>query len=126
MDDRRKHILVGVAVTTVALFVPVLDFVAPALGGAVAGYVHDKGIDGGYKLGGRMGGEFTIGAIVLGVPLILLGLVLLGVAGGSLQGILGAGAVSALLFFAVLVVLSAWAIGFGALGGAIGGAVADE
>lgn len=126
MEDRRKHLFVGVAVTCITLFIPVLDFIAPAIGGAATAYINNYEFDSGYKLGARMGAEFTIGAIVLGVPLILLALGLLGVAGGDLHSILSVGAVSAMLFVGVLIVLSMWAIGFGALGGAIGGAMADE
>lgn len=126
MNERRKHILVGVGVTTVALFVPVLDFVAPAFGGAAAGYVQDDGIESGYKIGARMGGEFTIGALLIGLPLVILAMALLGVAGGSLQTILGLGAVGLVVVLAAVVVLSVWAIGFGALGGAVGGAIAAD
>lgn len=111
-------------VSIIAGFLPFVSFVAPLLGGAVAGYLQRSGMREGAGIGALMGGFLAI----LGAVLQILG--------------------SVLPAFPVAVVLGPWARGFGlgmldsivtivavsavlllltgAIGGAIGGALASK
>jgi len=119
-----RSALLGAVVSIIAGFLPFVSFIAPLLGGGVAGYFHRAGLGEGARAGALMG-----------VLLALLGVVL---------QILG----PALPAFPAAVVLGPWARGFGlgmlnsivaiiaasavllvivgAVGGAIGGALSGR
>lgn len=106
-----QNALIGVVVTTIAYFVPVLNAVAPVFGGSVAGYLQKQGAGGGMKAGGAKGaltvlpaipiaiiggamladipviGELLAGSIILVVVIILLHSIALGLIGGLLGGV---------------------------------------
>ncbi|UWG47905.1 Zn-ribbon domain containing protein [Halanaeroarchaeum sp. HSR-CO] len=91
MDTRRTGIavLLGALVSIVAGFLPFVSFVAPLLGGAVAGYLQRSGWRDGATAGGLMG-------VVLAV---------IGVLGQALSSVLPP--------FPAAVILGPWARGFG-------------
>jgi predicted PurR-regulated permease PerM len=126
MDLQRaaSSAILGALVSIVAGFLPFVSFVAPLLGGAVAGYVYRAGLRDGAGAGALMG----VFLAALGVILQILGPVLpafpaavvlgpwaRGFGLGMLNGI-----VAILVASAVLLVL------VGAIGGAIGGALAGQ
>lgn len=114
----------GAAVSIVAGFLPFVSFVAPLLGGIVAGYVYRDGLRDGAGAGALMG----VVLAVLGVILQVLGPVLPAFPAAVVLGPwarafgLGMlGSVGAIIAAsAVLLVL------VGAMGGAIGGALGGQ
>lgn len=67
MKHLAKDVLLGLAVTTVVYFVPLLNTGAGVVGGFVSAYVHDQGPIEGIKVGLLKGLLFFIPAIVLAV-----------------------------------------------------------
>ncbi|MGM0398975.1 MAG: DUF5518 domain-containing protein [Halobacteriota archaeon] len=125
MDTRRTGIavFVGALVSIVAGFLPFVSFVAPLLGGAVAGYLQRSGWRDGAAAGALMG----------------VALAVIGVLGQALSSVLPP--------FPAAVILGPWARGFGlgldsvvvlllasavllvlvgAIGGALGGRLAGR
>ena len=126
MDSKRAGIgaILGAAVSIIAGFLPFVSFVAPLLGGGVAGYIQRAGSRDGAGAGALMG----VFLAVLGVVLQLLAPVLpafpaavvlgpwaRGFGLGMLNGIVAIITASAILLVLV-----------GAIGGAIGGALAGQ
>lgn len=126
MDSKRAGIgaILGAVVSIIAGFLPFVSFVAPLLGGGVAGYIQRAGSRDGAGSGALMG----VFLAVLGVVLQLLAPVLpafpaavvlgpwaRGFGLGMLNGIVAIIAASAILLVLV-----------GAVGGAIGGALAGR
>jgi len=124
MDSKRAGIgaILGAVVSIIGGFLPFVSFVAPLLGGSVAGYIQRAGSRDGAGAGALMG----VFLAVLGVVLQILGPVLpafpaavvlgpwaRGFGLGMLNGIVAIIAASAVLLVLV-----------GAVGGAIGGALA--
>ena len=115
----------GAIVTIVAGLVPVVSFVAPLLGGAIAGFLQREGPRGGVAVGAATGLMLTglsvalvaLAAVVPAMPAAALmgpwarGVGLVGIPGGVPALV----AVSGLLLVVV-----------GALGGALGGVVAGS
>lgn len=116
--------ILGAVVSIVAGFLPFVSFIAPLLGGIVAGYLHRAGLRDGAGAGALMG----VFLAILGVILQILGPILpafpvavvLGpwARGFGLGMVDGIGAIIAVS--AVLLVL------VGAIGGAIGGALGGQ
>lgn len=110
-----KNAIIGVVITTVFYFIPILNIIAPLLGAGVGGYLQKEGPVPGAKVGGVMG-------IIMLVPAFFLAGILswmfsfLGDAGAFLAG-------STIL---ITLLITAWSIVVGGVGGAIGGAVAGN
>ena len=126
MDLQRaaSSAILGALVSIVAGFLPFVSFVAPLLGGGVAGFIQRAGPRDGAGAGALMGVFLT----VLGVPIQILGPVLpafpaavvlgpwaRGFGLGMLDSIIAIIAASAVLLVLV-----------GAIGGAIGGALIGQ
>lgn len=107
-----KHAGIGAAAMVAAGFVPFVSLFAPAIGGGVAGWLGADTEHSGAKLGGAAGAM----ASLLFVPLVLLGTVL---------AVFDFG-ITLLVFLAIALVGTAVLTGFGALGGMIGSAVAED
>jgi hypothetical protein len=126
MDYERAGVsaVAGAVVSIVAGFLPFVTFVAPLLGGVVAGYLQRAGPRDGAAAGAIMGGLLALLGVVLQLlspvlPAFPAAVVLGPWARAFGLGLLG-GIVAILLASAVLLLL------VGALGGAIGGAVAGR
>jgi len=109
--------LLGAVVTVVTSFVPV----APAFGGAVAGYLHDSGTDRGTRVG-AVSGAFA------SLPLAALYLFILGifVFGSITTGEVAGPAFVAVLVGGIFLVIVLYTVGLSALGGYVGGRYAES
>lgn len=112
-----KATLIGLLVTVILYFVPLVDLFAPLIGGAVAGYLLDRGVGGGLQAGALLAVLMLIPglgiAVVLGLILGALGVPLLG-------GIAGAA------WFIVYILIIGHTLVLGLIGSAIGGALANN
>lgn len=126
MDLRRTVIsaAAGAVVSIVAGFLPFIAFVAPLLGGAVAGYLQRAGLRGGAVVGALMGGILAVLGVVFTVlspvlpafpAAVVFGPWARGFGGRLLNSITAIVLVSAILLLVV-----------GAIGGTIGGALAGQ
>ena len=116
--------VLGAVVSIVAGFLPFVSFIAPLLGGIVAGYLHRAGLRDGAGAGALMGVFLAILGVILQVlgPIppafpaaVVLGPWARGFGLGMLDSI-----VAILVASAVLLIL------VGAIGGAIGGALSGQ
>jgi MFS family permease len=116
--------LLGAVVSIVAGFLPFVSFVAPLLGGGVAGYLHRAGLRDGAGAGALMGVFLALLGVVLQIlspvlpafpAAVVLGPWARGFGLGMLNSIVAIIAASAILLVLV-----------GAVGGAIGGALAGQ
>lgn len=126
MDSRRAGIgaVGGAVVSIICGFLPFVSFVAPLLGGIVAGYLQRAGLRDGAGAGALMGGILT----VLGVVLYLLSPILPSfpaavVLGPWARGF-GLGMVDS--FVATIAASAVLLVIVGAIGGAIGGILAGQ
>jgi hypothetical protein len=111
-----KATLIGLLVTIVLYFVPVVDLIAPLIGGAVAGYLLDRGIGGGLVAGALLAVLMLIPGLGIAVA---LGLILGALGVPVLGGIAGAA------WFIVYLLIIGHTLVLGLMGSAIGGAIAD-
>lgn len=105
-----KNAAIGVVVTTVAYFIPVVNAIAPIFGGGVAGYLQKQGIGGGMKAGAAKG----LLTVLPAVPIAVIGGAVLAdvpVIGGFLAG--------GTLIIALLIVVHSTIVGV--VGGFFGG-----
>ena len=128
VEKRQGDFWINAVIGAVATFVigalPLIQFVAPIGGGAVAGYLQNTGTGDGVTVGAVAG---LIGAI----PALLIGIVFLGFFGligassGTAEGFLSGGLLGGffLIIFVIAVVVSTI---FSAIGGAIGAMVAED
>jgi hypothetical protein len=116
--------LLGAVVSIVAGFLPFVSFVAPLLGGIVAGYVHRAGLRDGATAGAVMGVFLTILGVVLQVLGPVLPAVPVAVVLGPWARGFGLGVVSSPL--AILAASAVLLVLVGAIGGAIGGALTGQ
>jgi predicted PurR-regulated permease PerM len=126
MDLQRaaSSAILGALVSIVAGFLPFVSFVAPLLGGVVAGYVYRDGLRDGAGAGALMG----VFLAAFGVILQILGPVLPAfpaavVLGPWARGF-GLGMLSSIV--AILAASAVLLVLVGAIGGAIGGALAGQ
>jgi hypothetical protein len=112
------NILIGVVVTLVVYIVPGVQFLAPAVGGGVAGYLQKRGVGGGIKVGVGV-------AFVSMIPAILLVVVFSSLIAAFVPFV-GAGMLAGTFLFVILLVLFFWTLILAVIGGMIGGAVAGE
>ena len=116
-SDRWLHALIGAVVTVVTAFIPF----SPALGGGVAGYLH-QGTD---REGLRIG---ALSGVIASVPLLaILGLVVIVV----VFGMAVTGEIALPLFVvAILLVIALFVVSYtvvlSAVGGLVGAAIADS
>ncbi|WP_096390741.1 DUF5518 domain-containing protein [Halopenitus persicus] len=117
-------VLLGAVVSIIAGFLPFVSFVAPLLGGGVAGYFHRTGLREGAGAGALMGVFLSLLGVVLQIlgpvlpafpAAVVLGPWARGFGLGMLDSIVAIIAASAILLVIV-----------GAVGGAIGGALAGR
>lgn len=115
-EDFYLHAVLGAVVTVVLSFVPF----APLLGGGLAGYLHDQGTGRGTRIG-------LVAGVIAAVPIALVFVLMVTVmsfgalATGEVTGpafVLGIGA-------AVLVYVGLYVVGLSAVGGYVGGAIAE-
>lgn len=106
---------IGVVVSTVSYFIPVLNLIAPIFGGFVAGYLQKRGSTGGMKVG-ALKGILTI------VPAIFLAMI----ASGIISQIPIIGAVAAGSMGILIIVFGLHAILLGWFGGLFGGLFAGN
>ncbi|MFB6127683.1 MAG: DUF5518 domain-containing protein [Halolamina sp.] len=109
--DTLPNAVIGAVVTLVFSFVGV----SPLVGGGVAGYLQRRRRREGARVGALSGALAT-------VPTGLVLLVGLGVLGFDLTGEVGPSAV----LLVVLLLLGAWNVGLGAVGGYLGVVVREE
>jgi hypothetical protein len=107
--------LIGAAVTLVLFLVPVVQGLAPALGGAVGGYLQKRGLVGGMKVGAGVTFVFMIPAAVLIV--VFSGFI------AAVVPMVGAGMLTGTVLFVVLFVVFFGSLVLSLVGGAVGGAV---
>ena len=105
-DTTFNALIGGVVTAATAMFVPL----SPVLGGAVAGYLEGGETDAGLKVG-ALSGLVALVPLLLLVPVVLLFV--------PVFGPRGAFGVLLVAVFAFLLV-AAYTVGFGALGGALG------
>ena len=122
--DTLLNALAGAAVTVVLSFT---GFSA-LLGGAVAGYLQDQGRGDGARVGAISGAIATLPLVLLvvlvfGVFGLMSGMTVRGGVGGP--GAMGAG-FGLLAFGLFLLLVLAWNVGLGALGGYLGVYVGQE
>lgn len=128
VEKRQGDFWINAVIGAVATFVigalPLIQFVAPIGGGAVAGYLQNTGTGDGAKVGAVAG---LIGAI----PALMIGILFLGFFGlagassGTAEGFLGGGLVGGIFFVIIIVAIIGSTI-FSAIGGAIGAMVAED
>ena len=107
-----KYSGIGAGATIVAGFIPFVSVLAPVIGGGVAGWLGINTKHSGTTLGAAAGAM----ASLLFIPLVLLGAIL---------AVFDFG-IGLLVFLSVAIIGTAVLTGFGALGGAIGAALADN
>lgn len=116
--------LIGAAATFVIGALPLVQFLAPVGGGAVAGYLQNTGTGDGAKVGAVAGLIGAIPAILVGI-LILGFFGLFGAAGGGAEGLLGGGILGGFFLIIVLIGVLISTVA-SAAGGAIGAVVAED
>ncbi|PSQ19374.1 hypothetical protein BRD00_01745 [Halobacteriales archaeon QS_8_69_26] len=116
--------LIGAVATFVIGALPLVQFLAPIGGGAVAGYLQNTGTGGGLKVGAVAGLIGSIPAILIGI-LVLGFFGIFGAAGAGAEGLLGGGLIGGffLVFILIAVAISTAA---SAVGGAIGAMMAED
>ena len=112
------NILIGAVVTLVVSVVPAVQALAPAVGGGVAGYLQNRGIGGGMKVGAGVTLVFMIPAAVL--ILVFSSFI------AAVVPMVGAGMFTGTVLFFVLLVVFFWTLVLAIVGGAVGGAVAGS
>lgn len=116
--------ILGAVVSVVAGFLPFVSFIAPLLGGIVAGYVYRGGLRDGAGAGALMG----VFLAFLGVILQVLGPVLpafpVAVVLGPWARGFGLGMLNSI--GAIIVASAVLLVLVGAIGGAVGGALAGQ
>jgi hypothetical protein len=116
--------ILGALVSIVAGFLPFVSFIAPLLGGIVAGYLHRAGLRDGAGAGALMGVFLAIlGVILQGLGPILPAFPVAVVLGPWARGF-GLGMLDSIV--AILVASAVLLILVGAIGGAIGGALSGQ
>jgi predicted PurR-regulated permease PerM len=116
--------VLGAVVSIVAGFLPFVSFIAPLLGGIVAGYLHRAGLRDGAGAGALMG----VFLAILGVILQVLGPILPAFPAAVVLGPWARGFGLGMLdsIVAILVASAVLLILVGAIGGAIGGALSGQ
>ncbi|MDZ7688077.1 MAG: DUF5518 domain-containing protein [Halobacteriales archaeon] len=112
------NIIIGAVVTLVVSFVPVVQALAPAVGGGVAGYLQKRGVGGGLKVG-------TGVALVFMIPAVLFIVAFSGFIAAMVPGV-GAGMMAGTFMFVILLIIFFWTLVLAVIGGVVGGAVAGE
>lgn len=112
------NIIIGAVVTLVVSFVPVVQGLAPAIGGGVAGYLQNRGVGGGMKVGAGVTFVFMIPAVIFIV--VFSGFI------ASMVPMMGAGMMTGTVLFLALIAIFFWSFVLSVIGGAVGGAVADS
>lgn len=117
-DSHQNELLgsavIGAVVTMVVYFIPLVNAIAPSVGGFVAGYRYERGIIGGMQAS-------SLHAVILALPTALIALI----AGGALSQvpIIGNLLAGSAIVVAVAVIVHALITGFvpGIIGGAMAG-----
>lgn len=126
--DRRRgdfwiNAVIGAAVAFVVSMLPVIQFLAPLVGGGAAGYLQNTGSSDGLKVGAAAG---AISAIpVVGVLFVFFAFFgLFGITGGAEGFAIG----GAFLFIGIVIVVFAilFNAALGAAGGWLGDSMADD
>lgn len=112
------NILIGAVVTLVVSVVPAVQALAPAVGGGVAGYLQNRGIGGGMKVGVGVTLVFMAPAAVL--------IVVFSSFIAAVVPMVGAGMLTGTVLFVALLVVFFWTLVLAIVGGAVGGAVAGS
>lgn len=116
--------IIGAIVSIVAGFLPFVSFVAPLLGGVVAGYVYRTDLRDGVVVGALMG----VVLAALGVVLQVLGSVLPAIPAAVVLGpwarAFGLGMMDSIV--AIVAVSAVLLVLVGAIGGAIGGTLGGK
>lgn len=102
------YVLLGSVVTVVGMFLPLVRWVAPAIGGGVAGYAHDEGPRGGARVGVAVAAVSIAAFVAFGV-LVFAALALVGMAATdpeAADAALGLGGVVAVIWVVVVPVLT--------------------
>ena len=112
------NVIIGAVVTIAVAAVPFVQGLAPAIGGGVAGYLQNRGIGAGVKVGAGVTFVFMIPAILLIV--VFSGFI------ASVVPMVGAGMMTGTFLLFVLIVIFFWTFVLSVIGGAVGGAVAGS
>ena len=107
-----QNAIVGAIASTVFYFIPIIQIIAPVVGGSVAGYLQKQGAGGGIKAGGIKGIVMTLPAILIGV-----------IAGGILAGIPLIGELLTGSIAILVVIIVGHSVVLGVIGGLLGGVI---
>ena len=114
MEDEIKGAIIGVISTIILYFIPVLNGIAPLLGGGIGGYSVGKGVSSGIKVG-----------IIMALIMVLPGFFLAGILGSIFNDIplLGEAVAGASIIITIVIVFHTAILGtIGAIiGGLVGG-----
>lgn len=123
--QRAAHsAILGAVVSIIAGFLPFVSFVAPLLGGIVAGYVHRTGLRDGAGAGALMGVFLAILGVVLQILAPVLPAFPAAVVLGPWARAFGLGMLNSIV--AILAASAVLLVLVGAIGGAIGGALTGQ
>lgn len=121
VERRQGDTLLNAVIGAAAGFVLSFTGVGVILGGGVAGYLQNEGKGAGAKVGAISGALAAIPAFLL-VSIVIGSIGAIGVGAGELGfGALFGGVAIVFLMFALVI-----AVGLSALGGYVGGAIADD
>lgn len=127
MDWQRAVacVLGGTVVAVVGMFVPLIRWFAPALGGGLAGYAYDEGRREGAKVGGAVAVVAIAAFVAFGLTVFGV-LALLGAAASDPDAFVGLAGFGGFVAFMWVVVAPVMTAVMAPAGGVLGGHLADE